>query len=44
VLAWMLWHTTLREQLVVLALLVAAALMFVFTATSRRTRRTMATP
>jgi APA family basic amino acid/polyamine antiporter len=44
VLAWMLWHTTLREQLVVLALLVAAALMFVFTATSRRTKRTMATP
>lgn len=44
VLAWMLWQFTRRELLVVLALLVAAALMFLVTAPSRRAARTVVTP
>lgn len=43
VLAWMLWHAKLRDVLVVLALIAAAALMFVSTATSRRASRTVVT-
>lgn len=38
-LAWILWHATRRELLVVLALLVVAALMFASTAPARRAAR-----
>ncbi len=44
VLAWILWHATRRELLVVLALLVAAALMFMSTAPARRAARQAAIP
>lgn len=44
VLVWILWHATARELLVVLALLVVAALMFVFTATARRAARQAVAP
>ena len=44
VLAWMLWHATLVEMLVVVGLLVVAALMFLLTAESRRAGRTVVTP
>jgi amino acid transporter len=44
VLAWILWHAKPRELLIVLALLVAAALMFVLTAPARRAARQPATP
>ncbi|HKV50078.1 MAG TPA: APC family permease [Gemmatimonadaceae bacterium] len=44
VLAWILWHATPRELLVVLTLLVAAALMFVVTAPARRAARQALVP